>query len=131
MKTLPTLPFLIAFATFAFVVGCNPDNEEQTQKDVAKTAQGAVDKTKDAADNGLKSLQKTTAQVSETAKVKSALGSSDVDTSNSSVETIGKTVYMFGSVPTQAMKDKADKIAKAIADTGYTVEDNLKVEAAK
>ena len=127
---MKTLPLLLLCASPLLLGGCTQGQTDQTQQTVEKTAQNALDKTKDVVGKGWQTVQKTGSQVEETTKIKSAIGSSDVDTSNVSVETIGKTVYMIGNVPTQAMKDKAEKIAKAIADTGYTIENNLKVEAA-
>jgi osmotically-inducible protein OsmY len=126
---MKTLPLLIALATFVFLIGCDADKDGEVQQQVSKGAQNALDTTKTAAQKGIETGQKTYDQVAETTKIKSALGSSDVDTSQVSVDTIAKTVYMIGNVPSQDMKDKADRIAKAIADTGYTVEDNLKVVA--
>ena len=58
---------------------------------------------------------------------------SDVDgvqpAGNYTVETIDKTIYLKGSVPTQEMKDAALNMAKTIANKGYTVSEDLKVEA--
>ncbi len=127
MKLMKTILLLMVLASVLVGAGCNKSQEDQTQEEVSKGAQSALDKTKQVVDSGWKSVQKSTAQMSETAKIKNAVGSSDVDTSNVSVNTIGKTVYMIGNVPTQAMKDKADKIAKDIIDKDYTLEDNLKV----
>lgn len=115
-----------------FVVGgCTQAQEDQAQQEVSKGAQSALDKTKEAVGKGWKSVEKTTSQISETTKIKNAVGSSDVDTSNVSIDTIGKTIYMIGNVPTQAMKDKAEKIAKDMADAGYAVENDLKVGPVK
>jgi osmotically-inducible protein OsmY len=127
---MKTASFVAACILGVVAAGCTSEQTSQAGDQVSKGAQSAFDKTKEVASNGWKVVEDKTAQVEETSKIKSAVGGTDVDTSMMSVETIGKTVYMIGHVPTQAMKDKADKIAKDIIDKGYTLEDDLKIGAA-
>ena len=68
-------------------------------------------------------------EASKTGDVKSALiADKDIDTSAINVDTISetKTVVLRGSVPTAAMKQRAEMIARR-ESPGYTVENQLAV----
>ena len=109
------------------LIGCNAPNDQQ-QRQAEDTVSKAWQSTKDAAQKAGVSIQKSTEQAAQTSRIWSPLKSSkDIDASNVSVETVGKTVYLNGSVPTSKMRDRADAMARAIADSDYTVQDNLKV----
>jgi osmotically-inducible protein OsmY len=79
-----------------------------------------------------KDTSKVGEKVSEAAKtgdVKSALiADKDIDTSAINVDTISetKTVVLRGSVPTEAMKERAEMIARRDSP-GYTVQNQLAV----
>lgn len=110
------------------IAGCTQDQQGQAQNEVSKGAQNAYDQTRQAAERGIQSMQKTSAQMSETSKIKGAIdGSNDIDSSSIGVDTIDKTVYIIGTVSTQEMKDKADKIANAIVDKGYAIKNFIEV----
>ncbi len=79
-----------------------------------------------------KDTSKVGEKVSEAAKtgdVKSALiADTEIDTSAINVDTISetKTVVLRGSVPTEAMKERAEMIARRNSP-GYTVQNRLAV----
>jgi hyperosmotically inducible protein len=112
--------------------GCKVEPDPQAAEQIQTGAAKAWKSTSEAAQNAGESISKSSAQAGQTGRIKVALSTSkDVDTAHLSVETIDKTIYLKGSVPTEEMKRKADAMAKAIADKGYTVQDDLKVDAKK
>ena len=122
--------FSILATVVISLVGCKVESDPQAQDQIKAGAQNAWKKTTEVAADAGATIKKSSAQAGETARIKIALfNRGDVDTSNLSVETIGKTVYLKGTVPSQKEHDKALQIIKATADTGYTVEDDLKVTA--
>lgn len=130
MKQKQVLTLLAAAAMVALIAGCKIEADPEAQQKIQENAQKTWESTKQSLDKTGKQIKQSTAQASETFRIKSALGTSDrVDTSNLSVETMGQTIYLKGSVPTQEQKDIAETMAKAIANKGYTVEDDLKVGA--
>lgn len=88
--------------------------------------------------NTIKGAAKDTSNVGEkvtegakTVDVKAALiADKEIDTSTINVDTFAetKTVVLRGSVPTAAMKEKAEAVARREA-TGYTVRNELAVVA--
>jgi osmotically-inducible protein OsmY len=124
--------FLLAIfsALTVSMVGCKVESDPQAQDQIKSGAQNAWKKTQEVAGNAGDTIKKSSAQAGETARIKIALfNRADVDTSNLSVETMGKTVYVRGTVPSQKDLDKAMQIIRATADTGYSVENDLKVTA--
>lgn len=127
----PIKALLIGWLSFIVIVGCkvNQDTMNSDADQVKQSTQKAAKDIGAAADKAGKDLTKSTEQGLETGKIKAALMSSkDVDTSDINVDTIDKTVTIKGSVPTTAMKDKVDQIAKAIGDKDYTILDKLEIK---
>lgn len=124
------LPIAIIALVGAFVLGCKVEPDPEAQQKIETGAQNAWNATRQAASSAGESISKTSAQVAETSKVKGPLGATkDVDSSNISVETRDKTVYVRGTVPTQAMLDKALKMCQANIDNDYKLDFNVTVQA--
>lgn len=131
MKTLLLLIIAVIIGGVVFM-GCSKDEGDATAKQASQGASQAWDKTKEVAGQIGKSVSKTAAQVAETTKIKGPIDASkDVDSSQVSVETIGKTVLLAGSVPTAAEKAKVEQMVHANMDKEYTLDDHLKVAAPK
>src|SRR3989440_10675074 len=120
--------FLAIFA--GVLIGCKVEPDPAAQQKLQQGAEQAWQTTKEKSAEIGKNISKMSEQAKETSRIKYALSTSDkIDTSHLSVETIDKTIYLKGSVPTQEMKDTALNMAKTIANKGYTVSEDLKVEA--
>lgn len=80
----------------------------------------AVDSTKDAANSAMGAA----GEAGTTAKVNAALiGDSELSALKINVDTVGSTVTLNGEAPTQAAKDRATDIAKAVE--GVTSVNNM------
>jgi osmotically-inducible protein OsmY len=120
--TLPIVAALIA-------AGCVVKTDQETVDRVEQRASEAGQAAQKTAAEVAATTAKATAQAAQTAKIASALASSqEVEKNRINVDTIDKTIYLKGTVPTRAMKDKAEAIAKTLADPGYKVVSELKVE---
>ena len=120
----------LAILPAIFLIGCKVEPDPAAQQKLQQGAEQAWQTTKEKSAEIGKNISKMSEQAKETSRIKYALSTSDkIDTSHLSVETIDKTIYLKGSVPTQEMKDAALNMAKTIANKGYTVSEDLKVEA--
>src|SRR2546421_5766849 len=120
----------LAILPAIILMGCKVEPDPEAQQKLQQGAEQAWQTTKDKSAEIGKNISKMSEQAKETSRIKYALSTSDkIDTSHLSVETIDKTIYLKGSVPTQEMKDTALNMAKTIANKGYTVSEDLKVEA--
>lgn len=120
----------LLIASACAIAGCKVDTSPEAQQQLQQNAENAWKTTKEKSAELSESISKSTAQAKETSRIKLALSTSDrVDTSHLTVETIDHTIYLKGSVPTQEDKDTAVNMAKAIANKGYTVSEDLKVDA--
>ncbi len=112
------------FALVALLGGCSPQTQQQVEDtskavaaDVKQGAADAVDATKDAA-----------AAAETTTKVKAALvASSNIDSTGINVDTVGTTVALKGTVPTEEQKTTAEEVAKNTAPAGSTIQNELTV----
>ena len=120
----------LAILPAILLIGCKVEPDPAAQQKLQQGAEQAWQTTKEKSAEIGKNISKMSEQAKETSRIKYALSTSDkIDTSHLSVETIDKTIYLKGSVPTQEMKDTAVNMAKTIANKGYTVSEDLKVEA--
>ena len=120
----------LAILPAILLIGCKVEPDPAAQQKLQQGAEQAWQTTKEKSAEIGKNISKMSEQAKETSRIKYALSTSDkIDTSHLSVETIDKTIYLKGSVPTQEMKDTAVNMAKTIANKGYSVSEDLKVEA--
>jgi len=127
---MKTLQFALIAAVTAVLMGCKVESDPEAQQKLQQGAEQAWQTTKEKSAEIGKNISTMSQQAKETSRIKYALSTSDkIDSSHLSVETVDKTIYLKGSVPTQEMKDAALNMAKAIANNGYSVSDDIKVEA--
>src|SRR5438270_10549490 len=118
----------LAILTAILLMGCKVEPDPAAQQKLQQGAEQAWQTTKEKSAEIGKNISKASEQAKETSRIKYALSTSDkIDSSHLSVETIDKTVYLKGSVPTQEMKDAAISMAKAIANKGYAITEDIKV----
>lgn len=104
-----------AIAVVLGICGCTPQERERAQ---------------DSASKGAEAVKDTSSRVANTAKVKSALVSSNkLDASRIDVDTLEDgSVYLFGFVESAEDKATAVRIAEDIAGGEYKIVDRLEVK---
>ncbi|MGE3275743.1 MAG: BON domain-containing protein [Vicinamibacterales bacterium] len=130
----PLLALLVA-GSLAGAVACDRTPEQDTP---SMTDQDSADAARDAADDAIDSTRRAAGEIGdradaamETMDVKAALIADDtVDADDINVDTNHetKTVVLRGSVPTEAQKDEAERIAREEAP-GYRIDNQLTVMA--
>ncbi len=137
---------IAAVAALGLVLGaCTPASRDEYSKAGNEAAQAiktdtqtAVKATKAATEAAQKTISEkspnsgnalgNSVNALQTPKVKTELmAAKNLDTSHLNVETVGKKIYLKGSVPSAAQKHQAEAVAKKAAGNGYQVVDQLGV----
>ena len=135
-------PTLCALALIG-AAGCQKQEVEKTVEDAGKTIERGAEKAVPAVEKGMatavpavekagKAVAKTAVEMAMTGKVKTALiANKTISASEINVDTVGKVVYLRGTVPSAAQKNLAGVIAKKEAGNGYAVKNELKIAGAQ
>lgn len=111
-------------ALIAILGGCSP----QTQQQVEDTSKAVAADVKQGATEAVDATKEAAADAETTTKVKAALiASSNIDSTGINVDTVGTTVSLKGTVPTEEQKTTAEEVAKNTAPAGSTIQNELAV----
>lgn len=122
------MKFLIAAMALVTVLGgCSA----QTQQQVEDASKAVVSDVKDEAEKAVDATKEAAAAAEITGKVKAALvASSNIDSTGINVDTVGSTVSLKGTVPSEEQKATAEEIAKNTAPPEATIQNELTIGAA-
>lgn len=130
-------PVVWVVLALAVAAGCkvsvetDPEAVQKAQQagEVAKEAASqAAERVREGAERGVDSASKATTQGMNTAAIRAALANRrDLSTKDVTIETIEKTVYMRGSVPTQRDRFWVEEVARAVAGPDYDLMNELQV----
>lgn len=127
------LPLVVLIALAGCKVSVQPDPEavrqvEQAGEVAKETASQAGQRAAEGVKKAAEQAGKVTQQGFNTSTIRAVLmNRKDIVYSDVDIETVEKTVYLRGSVPTRAEVSKVEEIAKVVSGPGYTIVNEMRV----
>lgn len=110
------LPTVVALSLFT-VVGCSQESGNDETEEAMASAEQTAEKMGDAAEEQMEQASQYLSDAAITAKVKTALfDNGGLDSSNISIETRDRVVYLSGTVSTDAAAETAGQLAAGVDD---------------
>ncbi|MGM0524675.1 MAG: BON domain-containing protein [Pseudomonadota bacterium] len=110
------LPTVVALSLFT-IVGCSQESADSKTEDAMESAGQTADEMGEAAEAQMNEAGEYLSDSAITAKVKTALfDNGGLNSSNISVETRGRVVYLSGTVSSDADAETAGQLAEGVDD---------------
>lgn len=108
------IPTLVAAGLFT-IVGCSQESADSKTKEAMQSAEETAEKMGDAAEEQMQQAGDYLSDATITTKVKTALfDNGGLNSANVSVETRDGTVYLSGTLPTDADVETAGQLAEGV-----------------